>query len=123
MTATGIDGDVLRRMKALGMSDEMIGEAFGCKSSMVKKLRRAFGVAGLRPTYRTARKGRPKAETLGGWPQVMAPDVRDKRWAAYFKKLGRDFGDDDVTIRRVGRMMGRADISHLHGLGGSSLHF
>lgn len=105
------------------MSDEMIGAAFDCKASYVKKLRRIFGVEGLRPNFRNPRKGRPKAATLNGWPKVMAPEARDRRWAAYFKKLGRDHSDGEVRHRPSGRAMGRPDISHFHGLGGSSLHF
>jgi hypothetical protein len=123
LTASRIDEETLRRMKALGLSDDLIGEAFGVNGSVVKKLRKVFGVAGLHRTSRSSRKGRPKAATLNGWPKVLSPEARDKRWAKYFAALGRDHGDDEVRVRPAGRALCRGDISHMHALGGSSLNF
>lgn len=104
------------------MSDQMMGDVFGVKASQIKKLRKVFGVAGLQPNFRNPRKGRPKAHTLAGWPKVMSAEVRDKRWKKYFAQLGRDHSDGDVRVRPT-RQLARPDISHLHGLGGSSLNF
>lgn len=117
-----ITEDTLRRMKAMGLSDEAIGLAFDCKASVIKKLRRDFGIAGLRPNFRSPHKGRPKAETMDGWPVVMSAEQRDRRWTRYFKRLGRDHSQGDVRLK-PGRTLSRPDISHLHGRGASSLDF
>lgn len=121
---TEVSETMLRRMKALKMSDDAIADMVGCNFRIIKKLRRVWGIEGMRPNFSTPNKGRPtSAEMYDDWPAVMAPDVRDRHWARYFRKLGRDHSDGEVRFKRAATLRMQPDRSHLHGLGATSLEF
>lgn len=115
---------MLRQMKALKMSDEAIAELVGCNFKVIQKLRRHFEIGGMRPHFSSPHKGKPTiVEMSDGWPEVMPPDVRDRVWARYFRKLGRNHSDGEVRVKPMDALRIQPDRSHLHGLGATSLEF
>jgi hypothetical protein len=112
-----ITEQMIRPLKAAGMTDMEVGTILGAKGSAIKHLRAKFGIPSIRPEGRNY----PANGFNDGWPLVMSEEQRVKHWTQYFKKLGYDHSADDLRFPSTGRMMMQPDRSHCHGLGATSL--
>lgn len=107
--------ETIRVLKTRGMTDFQIGGILGVAGSRIKYLRQKHGIVSPPP------KLTGKSEHSDGWPAVMDPQTRDRRWKRYFKKIGHDHSHDDLRFPSTGRVMMQPDRSHCHGLGATSL--
>ena len=116
-----ISVEAVRALKAAGMSDPQIANILGVCANDIRNLRRRHKISGLAPSFRPAVT---KFEVdANGWPEVLDPETRDRRWKKYFARIGHDHSRDDLRFRRTSRMLSQPDSSHHHGLGATSLNF
>ena len=113
--------EAVRALKAEGKSDPQIANELGTTTNEVRNLRRRHKISGLAPSFRpvVAKFGVDAA----GWPEVLDPETRDRRWRKYFARIGHNHSRDDLTFRRTSRVLAQPDRSHHHGLGATSLEF